>query len=416
MLYAGHQFGHYVPQLGDGRAILLGEITNQKGERWELQLKGAGRTPYSRDGDGRAVLRSTIREYLCSEAMYALGVPTTRALTISGSREEVWREQIETGALLVRMAPSHIRFGSFEVFYYRRQFELLQQLADFLIKHHFPEIEDNEDRYLALFNQVVERTACLMSQWQQVGFTHGVMNTDNMSMLGLTIDYGPYGFMDTFQSGFVCNHTDHQGRYAYNQQPGIGLWNLSRLAQAMLPLFSDDAEEGVELAMALLDGYQPIFEEHYWQGMGEKLGLKRQQPEDRHLIADLCSIMEQQGADFTRTFRLLSQFDPQQPHQVAGLMPTGELRAWGERYATRLSRQCDTPEQRRQRMDSKNPKYILRNYLAQRAIESAQQGDFSEFHRLHRLLQHPYEEQPQFDDYAAAAPEWGAGLMLSCSS
>ncbi len=225
MCYAGHQFGHYVPQLGDGRAMILGEVVNDAGERWELQLKGAGLTPFSRDGDGRAVLRSTIREYLCSEAMHGLGIPTTRALCMFNSAEEVYRERIESGALLVRMAPSHVRFGSFEVFFYRQQYAALKDLADYVIDHDYPQLREQPQPYLALLTEVVERTARLMAQWQLVGFAHGVMNTDNMSILGLTLDYGPFGFLDAYDPGFICNHSDYRGRYAFDQQPSIGLWN-----------------------------------------------------------------------------------------------------------------------------------------------------------------------------------------------
>ncbi|MEW6613804.1 MAG: protein adenylyltransferase SelO family protein, partial [Pseudomonadota bacterium] len=221
-LYAGHQFGHYVPQLGDGRAILLGEVRNRAGERWELQLKGAGRTPYSRGGDGRAVLRSTIREYLCSEAMHGLGIPSTRALCIVGSELEVYRESVERGAVLLRLAPSHVRFGSFEVFFYRDQHAELKLLADYVIERHYPELADGDDRYVRFFQEVVLRTARLLAQWQAVGFAHGVMNTDNMSILGLTLDYGPFGFLDRYDPGFICNHSDHAGRYAFDRQPQIG--------------------------------------------------------------------------------------------------------------------------------------------------------------------------------------------------
>ncbi|HEY6093375.1 MAG TPA: YdiU family protein, partial [Gallionellaceae bacterium] len=236
MLYAGHQFGHYVPQLGDGRAILLGEIRNAAGELWDVQLKGAGPTPYSRSGDGRAVLRSSIREYLCSEAMHGLGIPTTRALCIVGSDDEVYRERIETAAVVTRLAPSHVRFGSFEVFYYRQQVAQIEALADYVIARHFPHLTGVPGRFGRLLHEVMTRTARLMARWQAVGFMHGVMNTDNMSILGLTFDYGPFGFMEAYNPGHVCNHSDHGGRYAFDQQPQIGLWNLTALAQAMSPL------------------------------------------------------------------------------------------------------------------------------------------------------------------------------------
>jgi len=247
MLYAGHQFGYFVPQLGDGRAILLGEVKNNAGEYWDIQLKGAGITPFSRNGDGRAVLRSSIREYLCSEAMHGLGIPTSRALCIVGSDAEVYRETIESAAVLTRLSPSHVRFGSFEVFAYRDQHEPIALLADYVIAKHFPDIGDAPDKYLRFLNEVIVRTANLMAKWQAVGFAHGVMNTDNMSILGLTFDYGPFGFMETYDPGFICNHSDHGGRYAFDQQPQIGLWNLSCLAQALTPIIEvEKAQEALE--------------------------------------------------------------------------------------------------------------------------------------------------------------------------
>ena len=275
MIYAGHQFGHYVPQLGDGRALMIGDITDSDGTDWEIQLKGSGLTPFSRMGDGRAVLRSTIREYLCSEAIAALGIPTTRALCITGSKDVVYRERPETAAVLTRVAPSHLRFGNFEVFFYRQQYENLKILADFIIEQFYPDCGVAKNPYAELLRQVIERTARLVAQWQLVGFTHGVLNSDNMSMLGLTIDYGPYGFLDTYQSAFVCNHSDELGRYAYDQQPRIGLFNLSCLAQAMLPLI--DAESGelaAEQANQLLADYQPAYQAYFYQGMAAKLGLE----------------------------------------------------------------------------------------------------------------------------------------------
>jgi len=244
MCYAGHQFGQYVPRLGDGRAVLLGQVRNDKGESWDLQLKGGGTTLYSRGGDGRAVLRSTIREYLCSEAMYGLGIPTTRALCMTGSDDEVYREQIETGAMLLRMAPSHIRFGSFEYLYYEERHEDLRALADYTLAQHFPDLLDTDNPYLALLNAAIASTAELIARWQSVGFAHGVMNSDNMSIHGITLDYGPFGFLDAYEPGFICNHSDHSGRYAFDQQPAIGLFNLSCLAQALLPLMAENPNLG----------------------------------------------------------------------------------------------------------------------------------------------------------------------------
>ncbi|HQW90364.1 MAG TPA: YdiU family protein, partial [Nitrospira sp.] len=283
MLYSGHQFGVYVPQLGDGRAILLGEVKNGRGERWDLHLKGAGMTPFSRDGDGRSVLRSAIREYLCCEAMHGLGIPTTRALCLVGSDDKVYREQVESGATIVRMAPSHVRFGTFEIFYYRKQHEHLQRLADYTIEMHFPDLAQAADKYARFFTEVVERTAKLIAHWQAVGWSHGVLNTDNMSILGLTLDYGPYGFMDDYDPGFICNHSDYNGRYAFNQQPYIGLWNLSCLAQTLLP-FAPKEE-----LKAALDGYQSSVDGHYHTHMRAKLGLVEDRAEDEALLQELKS-------------------------------------------------------------------------------------------------------------------------------
>jgi len=414
MLYSGHQFGVYVPQLGDGRAILLGEATNERGERWDLHLKGAGLTPFSRDGDGRAVLRSTIREYLCCEAMQGLGIPTTRALCIVGSDHKVYREQVETGAMLVRMAPSHVRFGSFEILYYRKQHELLKVLADYVIATHFPHLAEGTDKYACFFSEVVERTARLIAQWQAVGWAHGVMNTDNMSILGVTLDYGPYGFMDDYDAGFICNHSDHNGRYAFNQQPYIGLWNLSCLAQALLPLAPK------EDLKAALDRYTPLCEGRYMELMRAKLGLIETKEEDASLIQDLLAFMHLHHVDYTNFFRALGPFQ-------TGAESLNELLRdffldresfdqWALRYKNRLREEVSRDEDRLVRMNRVNPKYVLRNYLAQTAIEKAQQKDFSEIDRLLTLLQNPYSDQPGMDAYAAPPPNWGKHLSVSCSS
>lgn len=414
MLYSGHQFGVYVPQLGDGRAILLGEATNARGERWDLHLKGAGLTPFSRDGDGRAVLRSTIREYLCSEAMHALGIPTTRALSIIGSDEKVYREQVESGAMLLRMAPSHVRFGTFEIFYYRRQHEHLRVLADYVIDHHYPHLREAPDKYAALFAQVVERTARLIARWQAVGWAHGVMNTDNMSILGLTLDYGPFGFMDDYDAGFICNHSDHNGRYAFNQQPFIGLWNLSCLAQALLPLAEKDAlKEG-------LDGYMPLFEREYRSLMRAKLGLADVRDQDEELIREFLGLLQGSHADYTIVWRELGGFlsgrgmvnDRLREH----FLNRERFDAWAVQYAERLRAERSRDEDRQQAMNRVNPKYVLRNYLVQAAIEKAQQKDFAEIDRLLALLQHPYTDQPGMEGYAAPPPNWGKHLSVSCSS
>ena len=414
MLYSGHQFGVYVPQLGDGRAILLGEVKNDRGERWDLHLKGAGMTPFSRDGDGRAVLRSTIREYLCSEAMHRLGIPTTRALCIVGSDERVYREQIETAATLLRMAPTHVRLGTFEIFYYRQQHEHLKVLADYVIDQFFAHLREADDKYARFFTEVVERTAKLIAQWQAVGWAHGVMNTDNMSILGITLDYGPFGFMDDYDAGFICNHSDHNGRYAFNQQPYIGLWNLSCLAQAMLPLSEKESLK------AGLDTYMPTFEREYLKLMRAKSGLQEERAGDDELIRDLLGLLQGSHADYTILFRELGTFSSAEGATNEKLrehfLNRDRFDEWAVRYRDRLRSEYSRDDDRRTRMSRTNPKYVLRNYLAQIAIEKAQQKDFTEIDRLLTLLQDPYSDQAGMDGYAAPPPNWGKHLSVSCSS
>ncbi len=415
MLYAGHQFGQYVPQLGDGRAILLGTIKNSAGEHWDVQLKGAGRTPYSRNGDGRAVLRSSIREYLCSEAMHGLGIPTTRALCIVGSDDAVYRESIETAAVVTRIAPSHVRFGSFEVFYHRRQDEHIATLADYVIARHFPHLLAAPGKYARFLHEVLVRTAHLIAQWQAVGFAHGVMNTDNMSILGLTFDYGPFGFMEAYDPGYVCNHSDHEGRYAYDQQPQIGLWNLTALAQALTPLMPI-AEAG-----KILDEYGEIYSERYVQLMSQKLGLTYAGLEDFALIEPLLEMMRVSELDYTSLFRKLGQFKVAAGEKNSLLrdlfIDRAAFDAWAAAYRARLQAETGTDAERRARMDRVNPKYILRNYLAQTAISKAEkERDFSEVERLLNLLSRPYDEQPEMESYAAPAPDWARNIEVSCSS
>ncbi|MDR9435971.1 MAG: YdiU family protein [Thiohalophilus sp.] len=414
MLYAGHQFGHFVPQLGDGRAILLGEVRNPQGGKYDIQLKGSGLTPYSRSADGRAVLRSTIREYLCSEAMHGLDIPTTRALAIVGSDAEVYREQIETGAILARVAPSHVRFGSFEVFYHREQHDAVQQLADYVITEHYPDLAAHDTPYVALLEEVVQRTARLIAQWQAVGFTHGVLNTDNMSILGLTLDYGPFGFMEQYQPGYICNHSDFHGRYAFDQQPGIGLWNLNRLAQALIPLMSVDA------AKAALEQYEPLFVDHYLELMHAKLGLKNNDDTTQQLITDLLSAMQANQVDYTRLFRALCDFDthPQARNEtIRNLFVEREaFDHWAQQYRQQLEREQSDDTSRREALRKVNPKYVLRNYMAQIAIDKAQQNDFSEVDRLLEVLRDPFAEHPDMDHYAGEPPGWANQIEVSCSS
>jgi uncharacterized protein YdiU (UPF0061 family) len=415
MRYAGHQFGVYVGQLGDGRAILLGEVRNQAGEKWDLHLKGAGLTPFSRDGDGRSVLRSTIREYLCGEAMHGLGIPTTRALCIIGSDAKVRRETIETGAMLVRLAQTHVRFGSFEVFYYRRQYEHLARLADYVIEQLFPHLVGIANRYVQMFMEAVTSTARLMAQWQAVGFAHGVMNTDNMSILGITLDYGPYGFMDDYDPGFICNHSDHHGRYAFNQQPYIGLWNLSCLAQVLLPLAS------YEPLKAALDTYQATFDAYYLDLMREKLGLREIHAEDNALVTDVLSLLQGSRVDYTNFFRALGSFEmgPGATNEPLRefFLDRAAFDAWAARYRERLRAEGREDAERKARMNRVNPKYVLRNYLAQQAIALAiEKKDYSEIDRLLALLRDPYAEQPEMEKYAAPPPNWGKHIAVSCSS
>ncbi len=412
-LYAGHQFGVYVPQLGDGRALWLGEIQNSRGEYWELQLKGSGQTPYSRMGDGRAVLRSSIREYLCSEAMAGLGIPTTRALCITGSDEPVYRETVETAAVVLRMSPSFIRFGSFEVFYYRNQHDLLRMLADLVIDHHYPLCHEQANPYLGLLEQVVLRTARLIAQWQAVGFCHGVMNSDNMSILGLTIDYGPFGFLDAFDPGHICNHSDHSGRYAYHQQPQVGLWNLHCLAQALLPLMDKES------ALGALHRYQPEFDATFHSLLRAKLGLLHEQNDDIDLLTELYAAMAQDRVDHTLLFRLLCDFQAGQPnHAVRDLFIDRErFDAWANRYSQRLHRESSHPAERAHRMKRINPKFVLRNHMAETAIRRAvQQFDFGEIDTLRRILCRPFDEHDAHAHYAGHPPDWATTLSVSCSS
>lgn len=413
-LYAGHQFGHYVSQLGDGRAILLGEVKNAAGIGWEVQLKGAGRTPYSRGGDGRAVLRSSIREFLCSEAMHALGIPTTRALCIVGSDRPVYREDEETAALVTRLAPSFVRFGSFEVFYYRNQVEPIKQLADYVIERYYPDLKNLADPYPEFLRQVALRTAELMAQWQAVGFSHGVMNTDNMSILGLTLDYGPFGFLDAFDPGYVCNHSDTGGRYAFDQQPDVAAWNITRLAQALVPLMS------VETASQAIGEYPQVFGRAYLERMAARFGLPPGS-EAAGLVMDALQLLAQNRVDYTIFLRRLCDFDSR-PDAVNAplrdLVPDrAAFDAWAAHYAAALRQQGSSDAERAAAMRAVNPKYILRNHLAEVAIRrAADDRDYSEVNRLHALLMHPFDEQPEHEAYAAEPPDWARKIEVSCSS
>lgn len=409
-VYSGHQFGAWAGQLGDGRGILLAEQQLPDGRRLDWHLKGAGLTPYSRMGDGRAVLRSTIRESLATEAMHALGIPTTRALAMVTSDTPVQRETLESGAMLMRLAESHVRFGHFEHFYYRREPEKVQQLADYVIRHHWPELVDDADKYVLWFRDVVTRTATLIASWQTVGFAHGVMNTDNMSILGLTMDYGPYGFLDDFKPDFICNHSDYQGRYSFENQPAVGLWNLQRLAQSLSPFIAVDALN------AALDGYQHALLTVYGRRMRDKLGLFTQQKGDNDLLDGLFALMIREGSDYTRTFRMLSVSEQ---HSAASplrdeFIDRAAFDSWFAGYRARLRDEPIDDAQRQQQMQSVNPALVLRNWLAQRAIEQAEQGEMSELARLHEALRQPFADRD--DDYINRPPDWGRRLEVSCSS
>ncbi|MGI0119159.1 protein adenylyltransferase SelO [Zooshikella sp. RANM57] len=412
MVYSGHQFGSYNPQLGDGRGLLLGEVLNKKQERWDIHLKGAGLTPFSRDGDGRAVLRSTIREYLGSEALHHLGIPTTRGLCIFGSSELVYREKVESGASLIRLAQSHIRFGTFEYFYYTQQHSALKTLADYTIQRHFPDALEQPNSYLFFFQQVIQKTAELIAKWQAVGFAHGVMNTDNMSIIGETFDFGPFGFLDNFDATYICNHSDYQGRYAFNQQPSIAYWNCSCLGQALLPLAP------VEDIKAALNKFPEYFFQCYDRLIRKKLGLFEEKNTDKDLITELFQLLQDQQPDYTLFFRYLSDYKPNQAHKKLSCLfnDTEQLDAWLAHYATRLLSENVNEQQRTNIMKSVNPKYILRNYLAQVAIEKAEQKDFSEIDKLLKILSTPYDEQHENEEYAKQAPAWSKTIQVSCSS
>jgi serine/tyrosine/threonine adenylyltransferase len=417
-VYSGHQFGIWAGQLGDGRALWLGEMETPAGPV-ELQLKGAGRTPYSRMGDGRAVLRSSIREFLCSEAMHGLGIPTTRALCVTGSALPVRRETIETAAMLTRAAPSFIRFGHFEHFSQHDAPDELRRLADFVIAHHYPACRDADQPYAALLEQVTLRTAALMADWQAVGFCHGVMNTDNMSILGLTIDYGPFGFLDQFDPNHICNHSDTQGRYAWARQPNVAFWNLHALGQALMPLIEDS-----DRALAALEVYKSAFADALLARWRAKLGLQTAEADDRELVDDLLRRMAADRCDFTITFRRLAGFVPGAANpSVRDLFIDREaFDAWGLRYVERLAREgsvdTDGNAARGLRMKRINPMFVLRNHLADVAIREAQAGDFSEVQRLLKVLAQPFDESDAAtrERYAGFPPEWASTIEVSCSS
>lgn len=441
MAYGGHQFGHWAGQLGDGRAINLMEVKN-KGQRWALQLKGAGETPYSRSADGLAVLRSSIREHLCSEAMHYLGVPTTRSLSLALTGDMVLRDMLyngnaayEKGAVVCRVAPSFIRFGSFQLFAKRNDVKTLKQLADYTIRHFFPAIQvEGKDRYVQFFQTVADRTMEMVIHWQRVGFVHGVMNTDNLSILGLTIDYGPYGWLEGYDPDWTPNTTDSGSRrYRFGQQAGIALWNLAQLGRSLLPLV-----EEVEPLQAVIENFKEKYGGRQLSMMRQKLGLVTAQAEDEELVGALVATLRLTETDMTIFFRRLADFRPDsltlkageaifQPVMDAFYTPEevkGEILAawtqWFTAYAERLRSESGTEADRRLRMQAVNPKYVLRNYMAQLAIDQADTGNYELIGELYELLKRPYEEQPAMSRWFAKRPEWARNKvgcsMLSCSS
>ncbi|MDH0893695.1 MULTISPECIES: protein adenylyltransferase SelO [unclassified Pseudomonas] len=412
MVYSGHQFGVYNPRLGDGRGLLLGEVVNQAGEHWDLHLKGAGQTPYSRMGDGRAVLRSSIREFLASEYLHALGIPTSRALCVTGSSTPVWREKQETGAMLLRLSPSHVRFGHFEYFYYTNQHERLKELGEHVLACHFPACLADENPWAAMFREVVERNAELIARWQAYGFCHGVMNSDNMSILGITFDFGPYAFLDDFDANHICNHSDDAGRYSFSNQVPIAHWNLSALAQALTPFVE------VEQLRETLGLFLPLFQAHYLDLMRRRLGFIRAEDGDAELIERLLQLMQNGAVDYSLFFRRLGDQAPAQALAVVrdDFIDLNGFDQWGQAYRERAAREGADQNARRARMHAVNPLYLLRNYLAQQAIEAAERGDYGPVRELHTVLSRPFEEQPGMQRYTERPPEWGKRLEISCSS
>ena len=432
--YGGHQFGGWAGQLGDGRAMSLGETVNAQGQRWELQLKGAGATPYSRRADGRAVLRSSVREFLCSEAMHHLGVPTTRALSLVATGDGVLRDMfydghaaVEPGAIVCRVAPSFIRFGNFELPSSRGDIALLEQLVDFTIARDYPELQgDTQEKRGQWFIEICRRTAVMIAHWMRVGFVHGVMNTDNMSILGLTIDYGPYGWLEDYDPMWTPNTTDAQGkRYSYGQQPYIGHWNLARLRDALKPVISDASvlEAGSQC-------YADTYSETFGEMLAAKFGIRELMDEDAPWINGAFELLHKAEVDMTLFFRNLASIAPEQP-SLEPLYPAfyreellqqhqAAWEDWLQQYCQRLQQDMSPAEERRARMNAVNPRFVLRNYLAQQAIDKATTGDNGMLLELLEVLRHPYEEQPEKSAFAAKRPEWArhkAGCsMLSCSS
>lgn len=400
MAYAGHQFGNFVPQLGDGRAILLGEVMDDRGVRRDIQLKGAGPTPFSRRGDGRAALGPVLREYIVSEAMAALGIPATRALAAVATGEQVYRETVEQGAVFVRVAAGHVRVGTFQFFAARGDNDGVRALADYVIDRHYPELKTAENRYAALLKAVAFRQAELIARWLGIGFVHGVMNTDNMTISGETIDFGPCAFLDEYHQMKVFSSIDHGGRYAYRNQPGIGQWNIARLAECLLPVIDEDQDKAVDLANAVLQEFGECFQAEWIKVFRAKLGLVTAADGDGELVQGLLSVMQQQEADFTLVFRGLADAAQGRDEPFLSQFSDAEKAAeWLASWRERLALENAADSGRADAMRAVNPAIIPRNHRIQEAIAAANYGDFSFFERLLKALEKPYQERPEFADY-----------------
>ena len=404
--YAGHQFGGFSEQLGDGRALLLGEVLDKDGVRYDLQLKGSGPTPFSRGGDGKAVLGPVLREYLMGEAMHALGVPTTRALAAVTTGEEIMREGVKPGAVLARVASSHLRVGTFQFFAARNEWEKVRKLADYTIERHYPELKDDDQKYLSFLSTISDRQAAVIAAWLQVGFVHGVMNTDNMSISGETIDYGPCAFLDAYDPKAVYSSIDHHGRYAFGNQPAIAQWNLARLAETLLPLIDpENSENAIRLATEVINGFMDRYKERWTTGMRSKIGIASQEDDDAALIREMFSAMEGEGVDYTLFFRHLVNAAHGQDEQVLALFnDRGKISSWLSLWRDRLLRDPQSPDERAKAMNMVNPAYIPRNHLVEEALEAAETGDMVQYRKLLDVLSNPFTKRDGLEDFEMPAP------------
>lgn len=409
--YAGHQFGHFT-MLGDGRAILLGEQITPNGERFDIQLKGSGETPYSRRGDGRAGLGPMLREYIISEAMYALGIPTTRSLAVVATGEPVYRETVQKGAILTRIAASHIRVGTFEYAAKMCGLDELKALADYTINRHYPQIQGQTNPYLALLKEVIKRQASLITKWQMIGFIHGVMNTDNMAISGETIDYGPCAFMDSYNPQTVFSSIDRNGRYAYGNQPKIAQWNLARLAETLLPLIDNDLDKAVEIAQENVMNFTNIYHLNWLKGMRSKLGIFNDEPEDEKLVENLLDIMHQNGADFTNTFRALTLNIPNENP----MFESEEFKMWNDKWKARLNRQGKNHNQVVELLKNSNPNVIPRNHRVEEALDAAEKNDFKVMEKLLEVITEPFAYSEEQDEYTKLPEPASCGYQTFCGT